>query len=290
MAKVKKAIIPAAGLGTRFLPATKTIPKEMLPIVDKPTILYVVEEAVRAGIEDIILISGRGKSAIEDFFDNSYEVEDILSKAGKTQLLERIEKAKNLANIISIRQKEALGLGHAVLCGQPIVGDEPFAVLLADEIMIGSPTVTEELANQFEKTGISTIALMEVPREEVVKYGVVKANPVNKQLFNISNVVEKPAMNEAPSTLAIPGRYVFESALFNEIKNLSPSKNGEIQLTDAMTKLASRRRMHGLTFSAKRYDAGDKLGYLKANIELGLMHPETKDGLKEYLKSLAQKI
>jgi UTP--glucose-1-phosphate uridylyltransferase len=185
MKKVKKAIIPAAGLGTRFLPATKTIPKEMLPIVDKPTILYVVEEAVRAGIEDIILISGRGKSAIEDFFDNSYEVEDILYKAGKTDLLSRIEKVKGLANIISIRQKEALGLGHAVLCGQPIVGDEPFAVLLADEIMVGTPTVTEELANQFNVTGISTIGLMEVPKKDVVKYGMVKAKPINNKLFDI---------------------------------------------------------------------------------------------------------
>ena len=292
MKKVRKAIIPAAGLGTRFLPATKTIPKEMLPIVDKPTILYVVEEAVRAGIEDIILISGRGKSAIEDFFDNSYEVEDILSKAGKTDLLARIEKAKGLANIISIRQKEALGLGHAVLCGKPIVGDEPFAVLLADEIMVGTPTVTEELANQFNQTGISTIALMEVPKKDVVKYGMVKAKTLegNNKIFDISNVVEKPSEQDAPSTLAIPGRYVFENTLFDEIKNLKPGKNGEIQLTDAMTKLAARGRMHGMTFSAKRYDAGDKLGFLTANIELGLTHPETGEGLKQYIKSLAQKL
>jgi UTP--glucose-1-phosphate uridylyltransferase len=290
MKKVTKAIIPAAGLGTRFLPATKTIPKEMLPIVDKPTILYVVEEAVRAGIEDIILISGRGKSAIEDFFDNSYEVEDILSKAGKTDLLARLDKVKGLANIISIRQKEALGLGHAVLCGQPIVGDEPFAVLLADEIMVGTPTVTEELANQFNQTGISTIALMEVPKKDVVKYGMVSAKPMNNKLFDISNVIEKPSEKDSPSTLAIPGRYVFENILFEEIKNLKPGKNGEIQLTDAMTKLAQRGRMHGMTFSAKRYDAGDKLGYLMANIELGLTHPETGEGLKQYLKNLIQKL
>lgn len=290
MKKVKKAIIPAAGLGTRFLPATKTIPKEMLPIVDKPTILYVIEEAVRAGIEDIVLISGRGKSAIEDFFDSSYEVADVLSKAGKTDLLNRITHVKGLANIISIRQKEALGLGHAVLCGKPIIGDEPFAVLLADEIMVGSPTVTEELTNQFNQTGISTIALMEVPKKEVVKYGMVKAKPLNNKLFDISDVVEKPAVEDAPSTLAIPGRYVFENTLFEEIRNLPPGKNGEIQLTDAMTRLASRGRMHGMTFTAKRHDAGDKLGYLIANIELGLAHPETGDGLKQYLKTLAQKI
>ncbi len=287
MGKVKKAIIPAAGLGTRFLPATKTIPKEMLPIVDKPTILYVVEEAVRAGIEDVILISGRGKSAIEDFFDNSYEVEDVLTKAGKTHLLEHIEKVKGLANIISIRQKEALGLGHAVLCGKPIVGQEPFAVLLADEIMVGTPTVTEELSRQFEKTGISTIGLMEVPRSEVVKYGIVTATRVaDEPVFEISNVVEKPSAQEAPSTLAIPGRYVFEAAIFSEIQNLKPGKNGEIQLTDAMTALAKRGRMHGMTFTAKRYDAGDKLGYLKASIELGLQHPEVSDGLRTYLKNL----
>lgn len=290
MKKVKKAIIPAAGLGTRFLPATKTVPKEMLPIVDKPTILYVVEEAVRAGIEDIILISGRGKSAIEDFFDNSYEVEDILSRAGKTDLLERIHRAKGLANIISIRQKEALGLGHAVSCGRPIVGDEPFAVLLADEIMVGTPTVTEELANQFNQTGISTIALMEVSKPEVVKYGIVKADPITPKLFNISNVVEKPSEKDAPSTLAIPGRYIFESSIFEELKNLKPGKNGEIQLTDAMTKLAAKNRMHGMTFSARRYDAGDKLGFLTANIELGLTHPETSEGLKIYLRNLAKKL
>lgn len=290
MKKVTKAIIPAAGLGTRFLPATKTIPKEMLPIVDKPTILYVVEEAVRAGIEDIILISGRGKSAIEDFFDNSYEVEDILNRAGKTDLLERIHRAKGLANIISIRQKEALGLGHAVSCGRPIVGDEPFAVLLADEIMVGDPTVTEELAEQFNQTGISTIALMEVSRPEVVKYGIVRAKPMGSKLFEISDVVEKPSEKEAPSTLAIPGRYIFENSIFDELKNLKPGKNGEIQLTDAMTKLAAKGRMHGMTFSARRYDAGDKLGFLTANIELGLVHPETGDGLKAYLKNLAMKL
>lgn len=297
MKKVRKAIIPAAGLGTRFLPATKTIPKEMLPVVDKPTILYVVEEAVRAGIEDIVIISGRGKTAIEDFFDNSYEVQDKLSKDGKTHLLERIEKAKNLANIISIRQKEALGLGHAVLCGRPVVGDEPFAVLLADEIMVGTPTVTEELADQFHKTGISTIALMEVAPSEVSKYGIVKAEPMAPgllhhpgKLFNITQVVEKPSASEAPSTLAIPGRYVFEGAIFEEIKSLSPGKNGEIQLTDAILKLAQKGRMNGMMFSAQRFDAGDKLGYLKANIELGLIHPETGDGLKEYIKYLAKKL
>lgn len=290
MKKVKKAIIPAAGLGTRFLPATKTIPKEMLPIVDKPTILYVVEEAVRAGIEDIVLISGRGKSAIEDFFDNSYEVADVLSKAGKTDLLNRITHVKGLANIISIRQKEALGLGHAVLCGRPVVGNEPFAVLLADEIMVGNPTVTEELADQFNQTGISTIALMEVAKKEVVKYGMVKATPLDKKLFSISDVVEKPSIEESPSTLAIPGRYIFENTIFEEIRDLPPGKNGEIQLTDAMTKLARKGRMHGMTFSAKRHDAGDKLGFLTANIELGLAHPETGEGLKQYLKELAKKL
>lgn len=290
MKKVKKAIIPAAGLGTRFLPATKTIPKEMLPIVDKPTILYVAEEAVRAGIEDIVLISGRGKSAIEDFFDNSYEVADVLSKAGKTDLLNRITHVKGLANIISIRQKEALGLGHAVLCGRPVVGNEPFAVLLADEIMVGNPTVTEELADQFNQTGISTIALMEVAKKEVVKYGMVKATPLDKKLFSISDVVEKPSIEESPSTLAIPGRYIFENTIFEEIRDLPPGKNGEIQLTDAMTKLARKGRMHGMTFSAKRHDAGDKLGFLTANIELGLAHPETGEGLKQYLKELAKKL
>lgn len=288
MKRITKAIIPAAGLGTRFLPATKSIPKEMLPIVDKPTILYVIEEAVAAGIEDIILINGRGKYPIEDFFDKSYELEDTLSKQGKFDSLKLVQKLRGLANIISIRQKEALGLGHAVYCGYPIVGDNPFAVLLGDEIMIGKPNVTEELTAAFQKTEISTVALMDVAKEDVVKYGIVVGDKIKNNLYNISDVIEKPTINSAPSTLALPGRYVFEGSIFKELEKTKPGKNGEIQLTDGMTSLAKKRGLHGLIFKASRYDAGDKLGYLKANIELGLKNQEIGKDLKTYLKKLTK--
>lgn len=295
MKKVKKAIIPAAGLGTRFLPATKTVPKELFPLVDRPLLLHIVEEAVQAGIEDIVIIAGRGKSAIEDFFDRSYELEDTLAKAGKLDLLEKISNIKNMANIISIRQKEPLGLGHAVLCGSSIIGDQPFAVLLGDEIMIGRPNVTEELCASFEQSGQSTVAIMQVPENDVSKYGIVKATPLESKTsssinskFQIHNVIEKPTQSEAPSRWALPGRYVFEPRLFTYLKNIKPGKNGEIQLTDGMNGLASDGRLQGSTFQAKRYDAGDKFGFLQANIELGLKHPETAERLKSYLQDLTR--
>ncbi len=288
MKKITKAIIPAAGLGTRFLPATKSIPKEMLPIVDKPTILYVIEEAVAAGIEDIILISGRGKYPIEDFFDKSYELEDTLMKQGKSDTLKQIQRIRSMANIISVRQKEALGLGHAVLCGKAIVGDNPFAVLLGDEIMIGKPNVTEELVLAFSKSNVSTVALMDIPKEDVVKYGIVSAEKLKNNLYEINDVVEKPTIAKSPSTLALPGRYIFDSAIFKALEKTKPGKNGEIQLTDAMTSIAKTIKLHGLIFKAQRYDAGDRLGYLKANIELGLQHPEIGKELKTYLQKLTQ--
>ncbi len=287
MKKVKKAIIPAAGLGTRFLPATKTVPKELFPLVDRPLLLYVIEEAIAAGIEDIVIVAGRGKTAIEDFFDRSYELEDTLAKSGKTDLLEKISKIKNMANIISIRQKEALGLGHAVLCGAPVIGDEPFAVLLGDEIMLGRPSVTEELCQAYDKTGFSTVAIMEVPESDVSKYGIVKVSP-NGSTFKIHNVAEKPSVKEAASRWALPGRYVFESQLFSYLKNTKPGKNGEIQLTDGMNGLAAEGRLYGTTFQAKRFDAGDKFGFLQANIEIGLQHPETSARLKTYLQELTR--
>lgn len=289
MKTVKKAIIPTAGLGTRFLPATKSIPKELFPLVDKPLLLYIVEEAVAAGIEDIVLITGRGKSAIEDFFDCSYEVEDTLAKAGKTDLLSKISYIKNMANIISIRQKEPKGLGHAVLCGEHVIGSEPFAVLLGDEIMVGQPNVTEELCKHYQTGEGSVVAVMEVPRSEVSKYGIVKAKPLQSKL-SIEHVVEKPSVEEAPSNWALPGRYVFENKLFGFLKETRPGKNGEIQLTDGMNGLAAQKRLWGATFSAKRYDAGDKFGFIQANIEIGLEHPETGDRLKTYLLDLAKRL
>lgn len=288
MLKIKKAVIPAAGLGTRFLPATKTVPKELFPLVDKPLILHIVEEAVNAGIEDIILVSGRGKEAIEDFFDKSYELEDTLAKSGKTDLLESITRVRNLANIISIRQKEALGLGHAVLCAEPIVGSEPFAVLLGDEIMVGEPNVTEQLCHHFSQGGLSTVAVMKVEESEVSKYGIVDVSEKSPGLFQVKNVIEKPSLSEAPSQWALPGRYTFTSQLFKFLKDTRPGKNGEIQLTDGMNGLAKRNELLASTFKATRYDAGDKFGFLQANIELGLKHPEVQEKLKKYILQLAK--
>jgi len=293
MSKVRKAIIPAAGLGTRFLPATKAVPKEMLTIVDAPIIFYVVEEAVQAGIEDIILIAGRGKHAIEDFFDTSYELEDRLAKDGKSHLLERLTKIRNMANIISIRQKQALGLGHAVLSGLPIVGKEPFAVLLGDEITMGfrgEPNVTAQLVNSFRETDTSTIAIMEVPEKDVSKYGIAEVTEQKSGFYKVNSLVEKPKPTETKSRWALPGRYVFDSEIMEILKTAKPSLGGEIQLTDSMRILCEKRGLNAMTFRANRYDAGDKLGYLQANIELGLRNKELHDGLSEYILQMAEKI
>lgn len=293
MSKVKKAIIPAAGLGTRFLPATKTVPKEMLTIVDAPIILYVVEEAVKAGIEDIVLIAGRGKHAIEDFFDTSYELEDKLAKDGKLHLLDRLTRIRDQANIISIRQKQALGLGHAVLSGLPVVGREPFAVLLGDEITMGfhgEPNVTAQLVSSFEKTGTSAVAIMKVDEKEVSKYGIAEVSPIEEGLFKIQNLVEKPKATETTSRWALPGRYVFDSKIMDILQKAKPSLNGEIQLTDSMKALSDQVGMHALTFSAVRFDAGDKLGYLQANIELALRNPEINEGMRSYIFDLVKRI
>ena len=285
---LKKAVIPAAGLGTRFLPATKTVPKELLPIVDKPILLYVVEEAIQAGIEDIIIIAGRNKNAIEDFFDRTYELEDTLAKTGKTELLEIVKEIQEMVQVISIRQKEAKGLGHAVYTAKPIVGDQPFAVLLGDEIMIPtiSDNTTAQLNNKFKETGCSTVAVMEVPEADVQKYGIVAVENQETENMKVTNVIEKPSKEEAPSQLALPGRYVFNPSLFNFLENQPPGKNGEIQLTDAMTAEAQGRGLYATRFVARRYDAGDKFGYLQANIELGLKHPQVGDSLRDYLQNL----
>lgn len=294
MAKVRKAVIPAAGLGTRFLPATKTVPKEMLPIVDRPILLHVVEEAARAGIEDIVLVAGRGKTAIEDFFDVSYELEDKLERDGKHEWLASLKKIRSMANIISIRQKQPLGLGHAVGAAAPVVGKEPFAVLLGDEIMISradQQTVTEQLARRFESTGLSTVAVMEVPLEETSKYGIVEGDVSRdggNQVVKVKNVIEKPSQGQTTSRFALPGRYVFDAEIFEHIRNTKPGKLGEIQLTDAMVAIAKSKGLLATTFEARRYDAGDKLGYLMATIELGLEHPELKNSLRSYLKQLAE--
>lgn len=291
MQKVKKAIIPAAGLGTRFLPATKTVPKEMLTIVDAPIILYVVEEAVKAGIEDIVLIAGRGKHAIEDFFDTSYELEDKLAKDGKEKLLERVTRIRDKANIISIRQKQALGLGHAVLCGLPIIGKEPFAVLLGDEITMeanGEPNVTERLVKSFEQTGISTISVMKVADKDVSKYGIAEVEENDSGFFKVNSLIEKPKPEQTKSRWALPGRYVFDNSIMDILHNAKPTLNGEIQLTDSMKILCQLRGLNAMTFTSDRYDAGDKLGYLQANIELALKNPELSKELKNYLQDLVK--
>lgn len=288
--KVKKAIIPAAGLGTRFFPATKSIPKEMLPIVDKPTILYVIEEALQAGIEDIVLIQGRGKTAIEDFFDVSYELEDKLIKDGKSDLLESINRIRNSVNIVSLRQKAALGLGHAVRCAKSVIGDEPFAVLLGDEITLSktrSENVTSYLCDQFYKTQSSSVWVLPIEIEDSHKYGIVDVGSDNKNLSTgkkVLSVVEKPAPAVAPSTWALPGRYVFHSEIFDLLDATKPGKNGEIQLSDAMNALAQKSNLNAYSFNTRRYDAGDKLGFLIANIDLALEHDELKDDLLNYLK------
>jgi len=290
MKKVKKAVIPAAGLGTRFFPATKTIPKEMLPIVDRPTILYVIEEAMQAGIEDIVLIQGRGKTAIEDFFDISYELEDKLVKDGKGDVLKQIEKIRSSVNIISVRQKSAMGLGHAVRCAKPVVGEEPFAVLLGDEITLTTKpqdNVTAFLAQQYEKTGHSGVWVLPVERENTHKYGIVDLGKSPSADLGkgqkILGVVEKPKSDVAPSLWALPGRYVFESRIFDILDQIPAGYNGEIQLSDAMNVLAKESVMNAYSFNARRFDAGDKLGFLIANIEVALDRPELKNDLIQYL-------
>lgn len=292
MSKVTKAIIPAAGLGTRFLPATKTVPKEMLTIVDAPIILYVVEEAVKAGIEDIVLIAGRGKHAIEDFFDTSYELEDKLAKDGKEKLLERVTKIRDKANIISIRQKQAMGLGHAVLCGLPIIGKEPFAVLLGDEITMeanGEDNVTAQLVKSFEQTNISTISVMKVEEKDVSKYGIAEVEEQAAGFFKVTSLIEKPKPSQTTSRWALPGRYVFDNAIMDILQNAKPTLNGEIQLTDSMKILCQVKGLNAMTFTADRYDAGDKLGYLQANIELALKNPELSKDLKAYIQELVKR-
>ncbi len=302
MKKVKKAIIPAAGLGTRFLPATKSVPKEMLTIVDAPIIFYVVDEAVKAGIEDIILVAGRGKHAIEDFFDTSYEVEDKLMKDGKVDVLNRLEQIRNMANIISIRQKQALGLGHAVYSAKRIVGDEPFAVLLGDEITVNQnnqSSATEDLVKAYEQTGHSSLSVMKVTDDQVSKYGIAELNNEKETLkfgsqsisfHRVQKLFEKPKPAETDSRWAITGRYVFDPKIFTLLENQKPTKNNEIQLTDAIQELLKSQVVNAYPLQGRRYDAGDKLGYLVTNIEFALRNSELTDELTAYLKNLVLEI
>jgi UTP--glucose-1-phosphate uridylyltransferase len=287
---VRKAVIPVAGLGTRFLPATKAIPKELFPLVDRPILLQVVCEVLDAGIKDVVFIAGRHKTAIEEFFDRNYELEDTLSRLGKKDLLATAQEVSRLINVISVRQKDPKGLGHAVLCAREVVGDDPFIVLLGDEIMFGQPNVSKQLISAFNKTQKSVVGIMEVPREDVSKYGIVEVKPAGERLFEINGVVEKPAPQNAKSNWALPGRYLFTSEIFDVLNKTKPSVGGEIQLSDAMNTLAAGGRLQGYNFDALRFDAGDKFGYLCASLHVALQSPEIGAQTKKYLLQLAQKL
>jgi len=278
-----KAVIPAAGLGTRFLPATKSQPKEMLPLVDKPSIQFVVEECVASGVDDILIITGRGKRAIEDHFDRSVELEEVLDQEGKRDLKEMIEDIAGMVDIHYIRQKQALGLGHAVLCAEKHVGDEPFAVLLGDDIVFSRKPCTRQLFDIQKGTGASVIAVERVPMSRISSYGVIKGREVKKGLHDISDLVEKPKPEEAPSDLGIIGRYMLTPEIFDCLRKTRKGAGGEIQLTDGLRILKRSQRMYGWEFEGVRYDLGNKFEYLKASIEYGIVHPEVGPKLREYL-------
>ncbi|MGR3762962.1 UTP--glucose-1-phosphate uridylyltransferase GalU [Rossellomorea sp. NS-SX7] len=287
--RVRKAIIPAAGLGTRFLPATKAQPKEMLPIVDKPTIQYIVEEAVQSGIEDILIISGRGKRAIEDHFDKSYELEETLLKKEKLSRLEEIQGISSLANIHYVRQKEPKGLGHAIGCASHFIGNEPFAVLLGDDIVKSETPCLQQMIDVFDKYQSSVLGVQEVPVEDVSKYGIIAPldnRTLDENLVAISSVVEKPKVEEAPSNYAIMGRYVLTPDILPILETLPPGSGNEIQLTDAIKILNETQHVLAYNFSGKRYDVGDKFGFIKATIDFSLRRPDLSENVRGYLKEL----
>jgi UTP--glucose-1-phosphate uridylyltransferase len=289
--KVRKAVFPAAGLGTRFLPATKAQPKEMLPLVDKPLIQYGVEEVIHSGIQNIIIVTGRGKSSIEDHFDVSFELEHLLESRGKKELLASIRSISELTEICYVRQKEALGLGHAVLRAKELVGPEPFAVVLSDDVIDSDIPCMRQMLDVYEYFGASVVALMEVPEESISAYGVVDADPTphngtRDRLFRIRNMIEKPKASEAPSNLAIIGRYVLTPEIFTSIESIQPGKGGEIQLTDGLRHLLRNRPIYGYRFDGTRYDAGDKLGFLKATVEFALKRYDLGNTFRDYLKTL----
>ncbi|MFO7990964.1 MAG: UTP--glucose-1-phosphate uridylyltransferase GalU [Thermoplasmata archaeon] len=281
-----KAVIPAAGLGTRFLPATKAQPKEMLPVVDKPTIQYVIEEAVDSGIDDILVITGRGKRAIENHFDKAFELEHFLEQRGDMEKLESIRSINSMVDIHYIRQEEPKGLGHAVYCARKYVGDEPFVVLLGDDIIVNKKPCVAQMIDIYKKMGRSVVAVESVPKEDVDKYGIVDGNKIGDNLYDITGLVEKPSPEEAPSNIAILGRYLFTPEIFRCIEEVEPGKGGEIQLTDAMSLLLKKQKIYAYEFVGERYDIGDELGWLKANIELALRRDDMKEELREYLVEL----
>ncbi len=286
MKKVTKAVFPVAGLGTRFLPATKASPKEMLPIVDKPLIQYAVEEAIEAGITDIIFISSRTKRTVEDHFDKAYELETELEARGKNKVLDQVQSIRPAGvNFIYIRQAEALGLGHAVLCAKPVVGNEPFAVILADDL-IDSPTpVMKQMADQYDYYQCSVLGVQQVAREETGSYGIVDATPMGERVSRVNAIVEKPKPEVAPSTLGVVGRYILTPRIFHYIENLKPGAGGELQLTDAIAALLQEQQVLAYAFEGVRYDCGSKLGYLQATVEYAMKHPEVSAEFETYLKA-----
>ncbi|MBR4642838.1 MAG: UTP--glucose-1-phosphate uridylyltransferase GalU [Selenomonadaceae bacterium] len=284
--KVRKAVIPAAGLGTRFLPATKSQPKEMLPIVDKPTIQYIIEEAAAAGVEDIIVVTGRNKRSIEDHFDRSIELELELERTGKQELLQMVKEIPSIANIHFIRQKQPLGLGHAVLTASHFIGEEPFAVLLGDDVVVSKKPVLQQMVEVFNEYRTSILGVQEVAEEVVHKYGIVDCKPVDDNIFKVKDLVEKPAREVAPSHIAILGRYILTPTIFSYLETQEPGAGGEIQLTDGLKRLAKNEAMYAYIFKGHRYDVGTKMGFLQANIEFALRNPETANDLKNYLTAL----
>ena len=284
--RLRKAVFPVAGLGSRFLPATKASPKEMLPVVDKPLIQYAVEEAAAAGITDMIFVTGRNKRAIEDHFDKAYELEAALEAGGKAQLLEVVRGVlPRGCNCVYIRQVEPLGLGHAVLCSRVAVGNEPFAVLLADELFDADPPVMAQLAEHFTRSGNSVLGVVDVPPEDTRNYGIVATRQSQAAISQITGIVEKPPAGEAPSTLAVMGRYVLTPAIFDLLSAVKPGRGGEIQLTDGIAALMASEPVEAMRFTGSRYDCGSKLGYLKATVEMGLRHPEVGEAFAEFLRN-----
>ncbi len=287
--KVRKAIIPAAGLGTRFLPATKAQPKEMLPIVDKPTLQYIIEEAVASGIEEVLVIIGRNKNSIQDHFDKSVELELELESKGKIEQLEEVRLISNMVQIHYVRQIEPKGLGHAVLCAKSFIGNEPFAVLLGDDIVYSQKPCLGQMIEAYDEYKTSILGVQEVPPSEVNKYGIVDGKFIEDRIYKVKDLVEKPSPEEAPSNVAILGRYIINPAIFEILENTKPGKNGEIQLTDALKELAKKEAMYAYVFEGRRYDVGDKQGFLEATVEYALRRPELREHFLNYLEEIVEK-
>ena len=287
--RVKKAVIPAAGFGTRFLPYTKAQPKEMLPIVDKPTLQFIIEEAIESGIEEILIITGRNKTSIENHFDRSIELELELERKGKTDLLREIRKISNMVNIHYIRQKEPLGLGHAIYCAKSFIGNEPFAVLLGDDIVYSEKPCLKQLIEVFDMYQTTILGVQQVPKEDVYKYGIVCGKYLNNNVYKVEDLVEKPSVGNAPSNVAILGRYIITPAIFGILEKTKPGKNGEIQLTDALRELVKSEDMYAYHFQGRRYDLGDKQGFLEATVEYALRRMDLRDEFLKYLIEVVER-